>query len=451
MSGDGIVSLTLGIPLVIFLLLVNAICVATEFALVTVRRARIDQLAAEGSRTARSAQGTLRNIDYYIAAGQLGITMASIALGYFGEPVLATIIEPPVEAIVGTFAPVLAHTIAIAVAFMFVTALHIIVGEFVPKTIALEQPVATAQAIAIPITIFARVFGPVVWALNAISLRILKLLGSDAQPLQDDPLTAEDLAYSFESSASAGLISRRELGLTRQLLRLPEIESHELMVPRSKMVVLNASASREEVAAVFADRPLTRYPVYEDTVDNIIGVLDAKRLLLDDDSKTSSWQSRIHPAVIVPELLPVERTLETLRAENGRMAILVDEFGGTAGLITQYDIVRFLANDLPETTHIGDHSGVFGDVQYPKTLSGLVPVSEFRNSTGLDLPQNDAATIGGLVTHLKKRIPTVGDTVRIGDLTLTVVEMDNYRVARVRIDEHRQEAGQPAGMREGSR
>ncbi len=452
MSEDGSLSILLGIPLVVFLLLANAIFVATEFALVTVRRTRIDQLAAEGSRSATRVKSALGNLDYYIAAAQLGITMASIMLGAVGEPVLASIIEPPVVAIVGTFAPVLAHTIAIAVAFTFVTALHIIVGEFIPKSIALEQAERTSMLIAFPLSIFVRIFGPVIWLLNTVGNGLLRLLGMDLRPLGDDPLTVEDLAHTFESSASAGLISRRELSLTRHLLRLSEIESQELMVPRSKMVVLDIDASQDDVAQIFAERPLTRYPVYENTIDNIVGVLDAKRLLLlDDDARDTSWQSRVQPATVIPGSVTADITLETLRAEGGRMAVLVDEYGGTAGLITQFDIVRFLATDLPETIHFDDRRAVPGDGDYPQTLSGLVPVSEFRHSSGLELLESDATTLGGLVTELRNSIPSIGDTVQVEGFTLTVVEMDNYRVARVQIDENHQEPGAVADTREDAR
>ena len=437
MPEDGSLPTLVGIPLVGFLLLANAGFVATEFALVTVRRTRIDQLAAEGSRSARRVQDALGNLDYYIAAAQLGITMASIMLGAVGEPVLAAIIEPPIIAIVGAFAPVVAHTVAIAVAFTFVTALHIIVGEFIPKSIALEQAERTSLLIAFPLSIFVRIFGPAIWLLNAVGNGLLRLLGTNVRPLEDDPLTAEDLAHTVESSASAGLISGRELSLTRHLMRLSAIESRELMVPRSKMEVLDASTSREELATAFAERPLTRYPVYEDTIDNIIGILDAKRLLLlDSDPARVTWQSRIQPATVIPESVTADVALETLRAEDGRMAILVDEYGGTSGLITQFDIVRFLATDLPETMHSDNSRAVPGGAEFPQVLSGLVPVSEFRESFGLDLTESDATTIGGLVTELRRSIPAVGDTVQIDELTLTVVEMDNYRVARVQVDEN---------------
>jgi CBS domain containing-hemolysin-like protein len=435
MADEGSLSPIVGIPIVVFLLLANALFVATEFALVTVRRTRIDQLVAEGDRSARRVKAALGNLDYYVAASQLGITMASIALGFFGEPVLAAIIEPPVEAVIGAVAPAVAHTIAIAVAFFFVTALHIVVGEFIPKTIALEQSDRTSLLIALPLQLFVRVFGPVIWVLNAIANGLLRLLGQDLRPLGDDPLTAEDLGLAFETSASAGLITRRELGLTRHLLRLSQTESRELMVPRGQMIALDADASWEGVATTFARRPLTRYPAYEGSIDTVVGILDARRLLLNgDDVSRAAWRSQVQPATVLPESATLDVALEAMRRQGSQMAILVDEYGGTAGLLTQFDIVRFLTEDLPEDLAYDDRHVPAWDQSAPLVLSGLVPMSELRAILDAELPESDAVTVGGFVTELRQQIPAVGESVTFDGITATVLEMDQYRVAQVQLE-----------------
>lgn len=452
MTDDGSLSSGIGIPIVVVLLLANAIFVAAEFALVTVRRTRINQLATEGNRSASLVQAALGNLDYYIAAAQLGITMASILLGFFGEPVLAALIEPPVETVVGAFAPALSHTIAIAITFVFVTSLHIIVGEFVPKTIALEQPEKASLGIAIPLSIFVRIFGPVISVLNSISFALLRLLGMNLKPLGDDLLTAEDLAFTFESSASAGLISRRELSLTRHLLHLAEIECRELMVPRSQIVALDIDQGWEEVREHLANHPLTRYPVFEGSIDNIVGILDAKRLLLSPDrGLRERWADEVHEATVLPETVTVESALALMRSRRRPMVILVDEYGGTAGLITQFDIVRYLASDLPDEVQVDERHLPHGVDTFPREVSGLVPVAELRELAGVDLPETAASTMGGLVTELHNRIPAVGDSVVVEGLRLTVIEMDQYRVAQVRIEweEPSDAAGEGSDNREG--
>jgi putative hemolysin len=434
MSDDGALSLGLGIPIVVALLLANAIFVATEFALVSVRRTRIDQLVAEGNRSARRVKSALGNLDYYIAAAQLGITMASIMLGFVGEPVLAGVIEPPVELIVGSFAPAVAHTLAIAVAFLFVTSLHIVVGEFVPKTIALERAETTSLFIAFPLGIFVRIFGPVIWLLNATANRLLRLLGMDLKPIGEDLLTAEDLAHTFESSASAGLISRRELTLTRHLLDLTELECRELMIPRSRLTALGLDASWDEVTRCFTEQPFTRYPVYEGTVDQIVGILDAKRLLLTPErERPHRWQESVQEAPVLPETVSVSQALEQMRRQRVPLVLLVDEYGGIAGIITQFDIVKYLAADLPNEVPTDERHLLPERDTFPLELSGLVPVAELREIADIELPESDASTLGGMVTDAHGRIPSVGDHIDIAGLEFTVLEMDNYRVARVHI------------------
>lgn len=435
MSEDDSTSLLIGLPIVAFLLLANAIFVATEFALVTVRRTRINQLAREGSRPARRVKTALGNLDYYIAAAQLGITMASIALGFVGEPVLSRIIEPPVEAVVGAFAPAISHTVAILVAFLFVTSLHIIIGEFIPKTIALEEAERTSLLISLPLVIFVRLFGPAIWALNKIGNGLLRLLGMDLRPLGDDPLTAEDLALTVETSASAGLISRRELSLTRHLLHLSRIESRELMTPRSQAVALDITASWEEVAAILSEHRVTRYPVYQDSIDTIVGILDAKRLLLAaDEAMRTAWRDHLQEALVLPESINASLALETMRKRGARMAILVDEYGSTAGLISQFDIVRFLAQDLPGDGQADDRHLVLWDGASPTVINGLAPLSEVVEALGVIDPESDSATLGGFVTELRQGIPAVGDEVLYDGITFRVVEMDQYRVAKVRVE-----------------
>ena len=435
MSEDGGISLLIGLPFVAFLLLANAIFVAAEFALVTVRRTRIDQLASEGSRPARRVNTALGNLDYYIAAAQLGITMASIALGFVGEPVLARIIEPPVEVLVGAFAPAVAHTVAILVAFLFVTSLHIIIGEFIPKTIALEEAERTTLLISLPLAIFVRIFGPAIWALNKTGNGLLRILGMDLRPLGDDPLTAEDLALTVETSASAGLISRRELSLTRHLLHLSRIESRELMTPRGKTVALDIDASWDDVAAILAEHRLTRYPVYRDSIDTIVGILDAKRLLLaDDEAPRTAWRDHLQEALVLPESVNASTTLETMRQRGVRMAILVDEYGGTAGLISQFDIVRFLAQDLPGDGQVDDRHLVFWDGASPTVINGLAVLSEVVEALGITNPESDSATLGGFVTELRQGVPVAGDEVRYDGIAFRVMEMDHYRVAKVRVE-----------------
>lgn len=358
--------------------------------------------------------------------------MASIALGFVGEPVLAHLIEPPVEALVGAFAPAIAHGIAIGVAFAFITALHIVLGEFVPKTIALQKPDGTAMALALPIEVFTRVFGPAIWLLNHTGNALLGMLGMRIEPLGDKPLAAEDLALTLESSASAGLISRPELEIARRAIRASSVAAHDLMVPRSEMVAIPVEADREQVLEVLADHRHTRYPVYEETTDNIVGVLDAKDLLLDGSRGTSSLRAYIYPPVVLPESVPAVQALAEAQRARAQLVVLADEYGGTAGIVSVFDMVEYLAGEFPDE-YEADEAEAERNPDGSVTLDGLTRLAEIEEGLGITLPEMEAETAGGLVATLLGRIPSAGDDVRLDGYVARVEAMDGRRVERLRL------------------
>lgn len=419
-----------GLALVAVLLFLNALFVAAEFSFVTVRRTQMQRLADEGNRSAQRVLAALGNLDYYVAASQLGITLATIALGFLGEPVIAALIEPPIEDLAGSFAPAISHTIALAVAFLFVTTLHIVLGEFVPKTVALQQPTRTTLWLATPLAIFTTIFGPAISALNAAAFGGLRLLGMDIRPIGDQPLAAEELALSLESSASAGLISRRELDLARNTLSLTSLTADELMLPRNEVVGIPVDATRQEVFDIFAASRHTRYPVYRASLDDIVGILNAKELVLDWSDDATDWRQHVQPPLILPETVTIEQAISAARAEAATMIVLADEFGGTAGIISVFDIVEFLAGDLPDEfdTEPPDYREL-GDGRL--LVSGLEHLVDLEAAFDLDLPDVEAHTIGGMVTELLQRIPDEGDEVRIDGYVARVTAMDGLRVDQV--------------------
>jgi CBS domain containing-hemolysin-like protein len=370
------------------------------------------------------------NLDYYVAASQLGITLATIALGFLGEPVIAALIEPPIEELVGSFAPAISHTVALAVAFLFVTTLHIVLGEFVPKTIALQRPTSTTLWLAMPLSVFTWIFGPAISALNAIAFGALRLLGMEVRPIGDQPLAVEELALSLESSASAGLISRRELDLARNTLSLASLTVDELMLPRNEVIGIPVDATRREVFDIFAASRHTRYPVYRTSLDDIVGILNAKELVLDWSDEGTDWRHHVQPPLILPETVTIEQAVSAARAEAATMIALADEFGGTAGIISVFDIVEFLAGDLPDEfdTEPPDYREL---ADGSLLVSGLEHLIDLETAFDLELPDVEAHTIGGLVTELLQRIPDEGDEVRIDGYVARVTAMDGLRVDQV--------------------
>jgi len=420
-----------GLLLVAALLALNAIFVAAEFSYVTVRRTQVQHLAATGDARARSLLGALQNLDFYVAASQLGITMATIALGFLGEPVLAELIEPPIEALVGPVAPALAHTVAIAVAFGVVTALHIIIGEFVPKSIALAAPDKTALWLVYPMAIFVRAFRPMIWALNASGFALLRLIGVDLKPVGDEPLRIEDIAFSLETSASAGLISRRELDLTRNALRLTSITASDLMVPRNEIVAIPLDASTDEVRRTFAEHRYTRYPVYRESLDEIVGILNVKEAVF-GLSRHADWRADIQPPLVLPESITIENALSAARQARSPMIVLVDEFGGTAGIITIFDVVQYLAGGLPDEYHVGSPEIQPGpDASF--VISGQLPLVEFADEFDIELPDVESHTVGGMLSELLQRIPAEGDELALEHHLLRVLSVEGHRVERVQV------------------
>lgn len=419
-----------GLLLVAALLLLNGLFVAAEFSYVTVRRSQVQRAAADGSRSARRVLGALDNLDYYVAASQLGITMASIALGFLGEPVIAHLIEPPIEGLVGGFAPAVAHTAAIATAFLLITAMHIVIGEFAPKTIALQKPTATSLWLAGPMAIFARVFSPAIGLLNTTGNGFLRLIGFDPKPITDAPLAAEDLAMSLESSASAGLISRRELSLARNTLRLSSLAAGDLMVPRSEVTGIPHNASREIVLQTFAEHHHTRYPIYRNSLDDIVGVLNAKEVVLDWTTAGSDWRAHIRPPLVLPETVGIEAALTTARADGATLIVLADEYGGTAGIVSVFDIVEFLAGDLPdefEEQQAEVRRLASGAVVY----SGLTHLMTLESDLDVTLPEVAAHSVGGLVMELLGKVPQEDDELTIDGYLVRVLAMDGNRVDQV--------------------
>ena len=428
-----------GLLVVVLLLALNAVFVATEFAFVRVRRSRVEQLARKGHRGAVAMRRMLGNLDYYIAAAQLGITLASIALGFVGEPALAALIEPPVRTVLGALAPAVAHTAATIVAFILINALHIVFGEFTPKSIALQRAEGVALGLAVPIAWFARIANPAVWLLNHTSNFLLRLVGVRVEPISDVPASPESLAYTLETSASAGLISRAEFYVSRSAIRLSYLPAGDLMVPRTELVALPIQASREEVLLTLARHKFTRYPVYDGTLDNIVGVLDVRRILLQAAPGERGVERYLDPPVVIPEALDVEEALDEAQRAGATLMILVDEYGGTAGILSVFDVVEFLAGEFPSEYDV-DGEPIRRNADGSLTVSGLLRIDELQQRLEIALPETEAETLGGLIMSLLGRVPRVRDTVSLDGYSASVEAMDGRRVDRVRLVPRRPDA-----------
>jgi CBS domain containing-hemolysin-like protein len=420
----------IGLIAVIVLVAANGLFVATEFAYVAVRRSRVEQLASGGHSRAKLLLASLHDLDNYIAATQLGITMSSLALGWVGEPALAHIIEPPVGALVGSWAPAVSHAASVTVAFTLITTLHIVLGELAPKTLALQRSEQTALWVAAPIAVFNRVFRPFIWVMNTSGRMVVKPFGIHPASEHESNMSADELELVIEASARAGLLSTSELLLARRALEFSAIQADQIMVPRTELVAINAEDSLESVLDLVDQHQHTRYPVFEDDLDHILGVLDAKDLLRLVRNGGTDWRPLTRQAVAIPESVSVEVAVQAMRARQVQIVVLVDEHGGTSGILTADEVLyrllgRWLGGGRQQAETVRPLAA--GNL----LVSGLALISDVEDATESELSSEDYDTIGGFIMHRLGRIPRVGDRVDVPGYEFRVMAMDGRRVDRV--------------------
>ncbi|MBA3413628.1 MAG: HlyC/CorC family transporter, partial [Chloroflexia bacterium] len=347
---------------VIFLVLMNGFFVATEFALVSVRRTRMQQLAAEGNRRATSVLDRLDHLDTYVAATQLGITISSLALGRLGEPVIARLIEPLIGLL--TFIPeatreAATHPIAFAIAFSTITALHIVLGELAPKSIALQRPDETSLAVSGPIHVFLVLFRPAINGLNAVGNAVVRLFG--IQPAGGHALvhSPQELRLAVDASRVAGLVGVAAQDLVDRAFLFIDLNARQVMVPRTTMTAVAVGSSLDEILETATASGHSRLPVYAGDIDHVVGVVNVNRLLPRLREERFALARGETPApfdlgavmgevLAVPETVPAVDLLERLRDTHTPLAIVIDEFGGTAGLVTLVDLVESLVGEIDD-------------------------------------------------------------------------------------------------------
>lgn len=431
-----------GLLAVVLLVSANAFFVAAEFSLVSARRTRIVQLAEEGSRAAIATLDAIKNLDSYIAATQLGITLASLALGWVGEPAIGHLIEPIIHSLGGEIlGEALSTSLAVAISFALVTMLHVIMGELAPKSIALQRPEATALLVARPTRIFLMVFRPIIWVMNSIGNAVVRMLGFQPASGHENVHSAEELEMLVQASGEAGILHGEEVYIQR-IFNFGDTSAREIMHPRTDMVALPATAMLSEVLETIATHRYTRYPVYDDTIDSITGVLYTKDILsrfaAHDNTVNNPDAFDVRPLLRKPLFVPENANIGTVlrQMQNGQVqiAIVLDEYGGTAGLITMEDIIEQIVGNVKDEFDDDEKSVEFvvGPNGYT-TIDGLLSITEANEQFDLGLDNVDSATIGGYMAEALQRIPMVGDRVRIASYDLEVTGMEGMRVQTIQV------------------
>jgi CBS domain containing-hemolysin-like protein len=424
------------------LVLANGFFVAAEFALVSVRKTRIDQLAAEGNSAAVVVKKAVHDLDRYIAATQVGITIASLILGGYGEPALVRILGPlfvmaglPKDGTTFT-----AGLVAVGLAYFIMTALHVIVGELMPKSIALQQPERVSLLVGRPMTWTAKLFTPLIWMLNGTGNFLLRRLGLNASEGHAQVHSPEELDLLFAQSHDAGELTKTEFEILHRVVRFSDLTAREIMVPRVEMKALPVSMTRAELIAYINDEPHTRVAVYHGSLDEIVGIAHLKDLLKlaglnapQDGEAALNLMPIVRDAPRVPETITIDRLLVDFKKRRQQMAIVIDEFGGTSGIVTMGDLLEQAFGDVhdefdrPEPEIVKQPDGTI-------LLNGRLLIEEVNERFGTGFPTDEADTIAGLVLNELGRIATPGDAVEIGGTKLYVEKVERQRITSIRLE-----------------
>jgi CBS domain containing-hemolysin-like protein len=420
---------------VLALVLANGFFVAAEFSIISVRKTRIDQLLAEGSRMARPVRRALENPDQFIAATQLGITMASLGLGWVGEPALASLLEPLLRWLPTPISVATSHTMAIAIAFSIITALHIVLGELAPKTVALQYPEQVSLIVAKPTELFLRVFRPFIRALNGMGWAVVRLFGMKAASGHGGVHSEEELKMLVTASQQAGVLEEDEEQMLHRVFHFAEFTAAEMMVPRTEMTAVKADATMSEVVDRVWRGRHSSLPVYRGELDDIVGIMLVPDLVraLASPPVNFSVAAIAREALTVPETMKADELLRQMRRHRTHQAIVIDEYGGTAGLVTFERVMERIVGELGGDFGTGASVPIRQLPDGSAEVDGLALVTDINEQFGLDIDEETYTTLGGYMLGRLGRRPQVGDTIEVGGKALRVEAVDGLRVSRVRI------------------
>lgn len=429
------------------LIAANAFFVAAEFAFVSVRRTRIDQLVEEGNGTAKLVRKAMDEPTRFISATQLGITLASLGLGWVGEPTLSQLLEPLFSAL----HPVLGaatDTVSILLSFLLITYLLIVLGELAPKTIGLHQAEKVVLLVAWPIDWFSRLMSPFIWLLNQSSGLLLGWFGLRASKVAHLVHSEEELKMLVQASHEGGVLEADEQALLNKAFEFADKTVDEVMVPRPDMRCVEAGATFDEILQLAADSHHTRLPVYEDNVDHIIGFVHVKDLLsrLKEGSGLIA-RDLVRPILAVPENKSIADLLADFRRQHTPVAIVIDEFGGTAGMVTSEDCLEELVGELADEFQEEERPEIERQPDGTVLMDGRVAIDAINERFGLGLPSEEFNTIAGLVFGEIGHTPEVGDEVEVGGVRFRVEATNGRRATLIRMipppEAPQEEPGEP--------
>ena len=427
-------SIAASLILVVFFLLMNAFFVIAEFAMVRVRKSQIELAYDEGKRGAKNAKTITENVNAYLSACQLGITLASLALGWLGEPAISALIRP-LFVLLGLPDAVIS-VIAVAIGYFLMTTLHVVVGELIPKSFAIFATERYALMTATPLLWFYRITYPIMMLFNGITSGVVRLTGHDPAN-EHDVYTGEEIKLLIDESTESGLIEPEQNEYVDNIFDLGDKDAEAIMTPRIELTCLDMEDSLEENRELAERYKYTRYPVCRESKDRIVGFVHVKDLYLMQKGSTID-DLPVRTIEAVPESIPVAKLLQVLQEGSTKIAVVVDEHGGTAGIVTMTDIMEQIVGHVDDEYRHADSELVKKLTDDTMMIDGGMAVGDFEELIGFT-PEDaeDCETLGGLIMDVLDRIPSEGESLTLegkeATAKLTVVRMDRHRIDRVKL------------------
>lgn len=443
MSDPQSTSILAQLAIVCSLVLLNGFFVASEFALVAVRRTRMDQLAEAGNNTAKIVKAVTGDLDRYIAATQVGITIASLLLGGIGEHVLEPLLGNALRTamVPAEFLGITRAAVAFVLAYFLMTTMHVVIGELVPKSIALQRTESTALFIVRPMILAAKFFSPLVWLLNGIGGLLLRAIGMHSLDESGQVHSPEELDLIFTQSFQGGELTGTELELLHRVVRFSDLCAREVMVPRVEIGALPLEISLGDLEKYLYTEPHNRIPIYQDSLDSVVGIAHLKDLVKLEanlrkkpsaGTKMLSLRELMRPVLTVPETLTIDKLLGKFKNQHQQLAIVIDEFGGTSGLVTMGDFLTQVFGDMQDEFDTNEPEIVESE-DGSVTFSGRIRIETINDKFGTGFSDEVADTMAGLVLDELGRSAQLDDEVKINQAVLKVVGLERLRITRLQM------------------
>ncbi|WP_459477284.1 hemolysin family protein [Clostridium saccharoperbutylacetonicum] len=421
----------INVIIVIFLVFMNGFFVATEFAMVKVRKSRVETLALDGNKNAKYTLKIVKDLNSYLSACQLGITLASLGLGWVGEPAFADMLRPLINLF--NLPEITLHSIAVVLGFSIITALHIVLGELVPKSLAIISAEKIALYTALPLIGFYKITYPIMWSFNHSTNLVLKIFGISQVDEHEAAHTDEEIKLLVEDSYKHGLIDQTELTFVDNIFDFSEKTVREIMIPRTDMACVFIEDSFEEIVKYVLEEQLTRYPICKDSKDNVIGFIHIKDLFKLKIEGNENIEGIIREIKFVPESLSISELFTAFKEEKAQMAIIIDEFGGTSGLVTTEDILEEIVGEIQDEFDDDGEEDIIQTENGSYVVDGKVILSDINELLETDIQDENIDTIGGWIYFQLGSYPKVKQKFTYENYEFIILKCDRKRISKILI------------------